>query len=82
MELLEAEDHQEAGAEPLGGSHGAAPRGTRKQKDFVRRNTEVCQSSCWAKRRAMDVYRMTCGLFFQWAKYLSLALGGTVEDII
>lgn len=61
VESLEEEDHQEAGEEPLGGSHGAAPRGTRKQKDFVRRNTEVCQSSSRAKRRAGDVYRMTCG---------------------
>lgn len=61
MESLEEEDHQEAGEEPLGGSHGAAPRGTKKQKDSVRRNTEVCQSSRRAKRRAGDVYRMTCG---------------------
>lgn len=62
MELLEEEeDHQEAGEEPLGGSHAAAPRGTKKQKDFVRRNTEVCQSSRRAKLRAADVYRMTCG---------------------
>lgn len=61
MELLAEEDHQEAGEEPLGGSHGAAPRGTKKQKDFVRRNTEVCQSSRRAKRRTAVVYRMTCG---------------------
>ncbi|XP_075874500.1 fibrous sheath-interacting protein 1 [Nelusetta ayraudi] len=40
VESLEEEDHQGAGEEPLGGSHGAAPRGTKKQKDFVRRNTE------------------------------------------
>lgn len=61
--------YEETGEEQFEGSHSGAPKGKKKQKDFVKRNIEVCQSSRWAKRSA-GVYRMTWSkslvcLFFQ-----------------
>uniref|UniRef100_A0A3B5BBP8 Fibrous sheath-interacting protein 1 n=1 Tax=Stegastes partitus TaxID=144197 RepID=A0A3B5BBP8_9TELE len=58
------------------GSHCGASKGMNKQKDFVKRNIEVCQSSRRAERSA-GMYRMTWSeslscLFFQSGKYLSV----------
>lgn len=37
--------HEETGEEQFEGSHCGASKGKKKQKDFVKRNIEVCQSS-------------------------------------
>lgn len=55
--------------EQFEGGHCGASKGKKKQKDFVKRNIEVCQSSRQAKCSA-GVYRMTWStspayLFFQ-----------------
>ena len=61
--------HEDTGEEQFEGSHCGASKGKKKQRDFVKRNIEVCQSSCRAKCSA-GVYRMTWSkspvyLFFQ-----------------
>lgn len=68
--------HEESGEEQFEGSHCGASKGKKNQKDFVKRNIEVCQSSHRAKCSA-GIYRMTWSkcldcLFFQRGKYLSL----------
>lgn len=52
------QDREETGEEQFEGSHCGASKGRRKQKDFVKRNIEVCKSSHWAKCSA-GVNRMT-----------------------
>lgn len=73
-ELFEV-GHEETWGEHFAGSHCGASKGKKKQKDFVKRNIEVCQSSHQAKCSAW-IYCMTWSkplicLFFQWAEYLS-----------
>lgn len=48
----------ETGDEQFEGSHCGASKGKKIQKNFVKRNIKVCQSSRWA-RRSDGVYRMT-----------------------
>lgn len=57
-------DHEETGEEQFEGSHCGASKGKKKQKDFVKRNIEVCQSSRRHECSA-GVYRMT------WSKFLN-----------
>lgn len=68
-----AEVGHEERADESEGSQSGVPRGKNKQ-DFVKKNIEVCQSSCWAKcsvRLSHDfrVSHYSCYSFFN-GKYI------------
>lgn len=52
------EDYEDTREDQFERSHSGDSKGMNKQKDFVKKNIEVCQSSDWAKWSTW-IYRMT-----------------------